>query len=67
MKKRKICIIGFGRFGKLLTDILAPHGEINIISRRKIRGVKIMQSSFANIIYPHSVHNTVSSADLHLI
>ena len=38
--KPKICIIGFGRFGRLLADILSPFGEINIISRRKIKGVK---------------------------
>ncbi len=36
MFQEKIIIIGFGRFGRLLAEILAPFGEINIISRRSI-------------------------------
>lgn len=39
-KKFKIAIIGYGRFGKLLTEIFAPYGEIFVISSRKIRGIK---------------------------
>ncbi|MEA1963216.1 MAG: prephenate dehydrogenase [Patescibacteria group bacterium] len=42
-KKIKIAIIGYGRFGKLLVDILKPFGEIYIISRKKIKGAESKQ------------------------
>ncbi|MCK5511065.1 prephenate dehydrogenase/arogenate dehydrogenase family protein [Candidatus Parcubacteria bacterium] len=42
-KKIKIAIIGYGRFGKLLADILKPFGEIYIISRQKINGAESKQ------------------------
>ncbi len=35
-KKLKIAIIGFGRFGKLLRDILSPYGNIFVLSRKKV-------------------------------
>ncbi len=46
-KQNVITIIGFGRFGKLLAHILAPYGEINIISRTPVKGFK--QISFKEI------------------
>jgi len=41
--KLKIAIIGFGRFGSLLSEILHPFGEIFIVSRRRIKRKKVKQ------------------------
>jgi prephenate dehydrogenase len=44
--KQKIAIIGFGRFGKLLAEILSPYGDVFIVARKKIN-----DSSFKQIEY----------------
>ncbi len=45
-----ICIIGYGRFGKLLTEILSPYGDIFLISRRKqTRKNGIKQVSYVDL------------------
>ncbi len=54
-KQNVITIIGFGRFGKLLAHILAPYGEINIISRtpvKEFKQVSFKEISHSNWIIP---------------
>ncbi|MFH1745244.1 MAG: prephenate dehydrogenase [bacterium] len=40
MKKISFAIIGYGRFGELFAKILAPFGNVLIVSKRKIKGVR---------------------------
>jgi prephenate dehydrogenase len=47
--KQKIAIIGFGRFGKLLANILSPYGEVFIIARKKIDNVKFKQIEYKDL------------------
>ncbi len=49
MEKRNICIIGYGRFGKLLTEILSPYGRIFVISRSKVRKKGMKQIDYKNL------------------
>lgn len=44
-----ICIIGYGRFGKLLTEILSPHGRIFVISRSRIQNRKVKQIDYKDL------------------
>jgi prephenate dehydrogenase len=48
-KKLKIAIIGFGRFGKLMAQILSPFGEIFVISRGEIKEKNIKQIDYADL------------------
>jgi prephenate dehydrogenase len=48
-KKFKIAIIGFGRFGRLMSQILSPFGEIFVISRSKISENNIKQIDYADL------------------
>lgn len=48
-KNLKIAIIGYGRFGKLLSQILSPYAEINILSQRKIEEKNIKQIDYKDL------------------
>ena len=48
-KKLNIAIIGQGRFGKLMADILKSFGDVFIISSRKLDGDNMKQIDFADI------------------
>lgn len=57
MRKRNIAIIGFGRFGQLLAEILRPSGNIFVVSRRKIsskgmRQIRIEELSGMDWVIP---------------
>lgn len=45
----KIAIIGFGRFGKLLSEILSPYGDIFIISCSPAIGKNIKQIEYEDL------------------
>lgn len=49
MKKQKIAIIGYGRFGSLLAEILKPFGELHVISDRKIKQAGIKQIDYPGL------------------
>lgn len=48
-KKLKIAIIGFGRFGKSLAEILAPYCQIFIISQKNINDKKFQQIDYSDL------------------
>jgi prephenate dehydrogenase len=48
-KKLKIAIIGYGRFGKLLTKILQPFGEIFILHYKKLENLNIKQIKYSDL------------------
>jgi len=48
-KKPKICIIGFGRFGRLLARILMPYADIFVISSREIADENIQQIKYEDL------------------
>jgi len=48
-KRLKIAVIGYGRFGKLLTQFLLPFGEINVISKQKIKDKQILKLKYAEL------------------
>jgi len=48
-KKNKIAIIGMGRFGILLADLLSPYGEIFVISRKNITKCKFKQIQYSDL------------------
>ncbi len=48
-EKLKIAIIGFGRFGKLLSEILSPYGDIFIISQNEIKNENIQQIQYRDL------------------
>ncbi|NCF75208.1 MAG: prephenate dehydrogenase/arogenate dehydrogenase family protein [Xanthomonadaceae bacterium] len=48
-KKPKIAIIGFGRFGKLLAEILASSCQIFIISQKKIKNKNFQQIDYPDL------------------
>jgi prephenate dehydrogenase len=47
--KQQIAIIGFGRFGKLLAEILSPYGDISVISRKPIKDNKYRQIEYKDL------------------
>lgn len=49
MKKQKVAIIGFGRFGKLLAEILMPYAEVFVIARRDINDDRFKQIDFKDL------------------
>lgn len=57
MSKQKIAIIGFGRFGELLTEILSPYADLFVVSSREIKGdnfktIKYEELDIADVIIP---------------
>lgn len=49
MKKPNIAIIGFGRFGALLAQILKPFGEISVVSSHKVVAAGIRQIDYSEL------------------
>jgi len=47
--KLNIAIIGYGRFGRILAEILYPFGKIFIISQRQIKNKKVKQIDYADL------------------
>lgn len=50
MQKKKIAIIGYGRFGSLLAKILKPYGKIFVINEVKINSKEITQIDYEQLI-----------------
>lgn len=48
-RKLNIAVIGQGRFGKLMADILKPFGNIAVISSRKVEDEGLKQIDFADL------------------
>lgn len=45
----KIAIIGFGRFGKVFAELLLPHGEVVVVSSKKIEDDRFSQVELSEI------------------
>lgn len=48
-KKNKIAIIGMGRFGRLLADLLSSYGDVFVLSRKKIDDIKYKQIEYKEL------------------
>ncbi len=48
-QKPKVAIIGFGRFGKLMAEILIPFVDVFVISRHKIKDKKYKQIEYSDL------------------
>lgn len=50
MNNKKTAIIGFGRFGKLLAELLMPNTNIHIISSREIDDERFSQIDYKDLV-----------------